>query len=151
VKRYKMEMCVPLVAILAIAGLVCAGCSTARGNMALGRTAVVVALRVQAVNEVELALARPYLVYLERILRAEPAKAPVLLAEMVEEEIGNWGGSLTNEERSLVCDVVYCLLIGVEARARTPEEARAAAQAADIVAGILAAIDAIVPQVEGPG
>jgi len=149
-KRFKLELLVGLVAVLAIAWLICqGGCATARGNRTLGRVAVSVALRAGAVNEIELSLARPYLEYLERLLRAEPVDAPVILSEIVDSEIETWGAELTIEERGLVCDIVGVLLEGVEARPPTPDQVQAATTAADIVAGMIAAIDAVVPPEDG--
>ena len=162
IDRDKVKMIALLIAVIVcIAGMVavallaggCTGTSAALQPTevqvagACGRLIVYGALKSDAVNELDLAIARPYLVYVRNIVEAAPQDAPVAVLDAIEAEAAQWGASLEDVDRALILDSVRVFIEAVRVEGdRTVEEERAAVCAVALIDGMIAAIDVAVPR-----
>ena len=154
-KYFRKEVTVGIIAVIALVALMwfSCGCVTTQPRpadpaaiaAATGKIAVYVAVRTEAVNNLELAAARPYLVHLAELLEAEPAATPVVLADIIEAEAGRWGADLLPADRALIVETMRLLTASVVVEPDA-EGREAAAVAAAFVRGCIAAIDVLLPQ-----
>ena len=144
-KRFKLELALAVVAVVVVAVMLTysAGCTTARGNRALGASIVTAARLSGEVEIADLRVARDYLVQVEKLLRADTSEVPVVLADVLTAELLSYGGELTVEEQAIVANVVDLLCMGIALEADEPEDYATdiPERLADVVAGMIVQVD----------
>ena len=141
-KHYRMELVLGAVALIVM--LTCsAGCTTVRGNRALGASIVTAARLSGEVEMADLRVARDYLVQVEKLLRADTSEVPVVLADVLTVELLSYGGELTVEEQAIVANVVDLLCMGIAIQADEPEDYATdiPERLSDVVAGMIVQVD----------